>query len=417
MAMPAMPARPFQPLTETGVAQVIIGVPKETCQGEVRVAFTPANVAVMAKKPDIRLLIEKEAGAAAGYPDQDYVDAGAELVSREQVFAEADIILQVQTPGASGSQGDADLAALKSGQILIGSMDPLANPGFAQTLAERQVTGVALELVPRITRAQAMDVLSSMAMIAGYKAVLLAASASNRMFPMNMTAAGTMNASRVLIMGVGVAGLQACSTAKRLGGLVEAYDVRPAAREQILSVGAKPVELDLDTSTAEGSGGYAKAQGEDFLKRQRELMTEVVKQMDVIITTAAIPGAKSPILVTADMVKAMKPGAVIVDLAAERGGNCELTRMGETVVEHGVTIIGPANVPATVAFHASQMYGKNLENLLNLMIDDDGKLNLDMEDEIFQNTVIAHNGDVPQPRMRELLNLPALAEPASDAPA
>lgn len=380
-------------------------------------AFTPANVAVMQKKPDIRLLIEQGAGAAAGYPDQDYLDAGAELCTREQVFAQAEVILQVQTPGASGAQGDADLAALTSGQILIGSMDPLANPEFARALAERQVTGLALELVPRITRAQAMDVLSSMAMIAGYKAVLLAASATNRMFPMNMTAAGTMNAARVFIMGVGVAGLQACSTAKRLGALVEAYDVRPAAREQILSVGAKPVELDLDTSAAEGSGGYAKAQGEDFLKRQRELMTEVVKQMDVIITTAAVPGAKSPILVTADMVKEMKPGAVIVDLAAERGGNCELTRMGETVVEHGVTIIGPVNVPASVAFHASQMYGKNLENLLNLMIDNEGKLNLDMEDEIFQNTVIAHQGDVPQTRLRELLNLPALAAPASDAPA
>lgn len=402
-------------LTVTGVAQVIIGIPKETCPGETRVAFTPANVAVMKKKPGIQVLIEQGAGDAAGYPDADYVSAGAELKDRAAIFAEAEVVLQVQTPGSSGSHGDNDLAAIKAGQILIGMMDPLANPAFAKTLAERQVTGLALELVPRITRAQAMDVLSSMGMIAGYKAVLLAAAESNRMFPMNMTAAGTMNPSRVFIMGVGVAGLQACSTAKRLGAIVEAYDVRPAAREQILSVGAKPVELDLDTSSAEGSGGYAQAQGEDFLKRQRELMTEVVKEMDVIITTAAVPGAKSPILVTADMVKAMKPGSIIVDLAAERGGNCELTRAGETVVEHGVTIIGPANVPSSVAFHASQMYGKNMENLLNLMIDSEGQLNLDMEDEIFQNTVVAHQGDVPQKRMRELLNLPPLAEPQVEA--
>lgn len=402
-------------LTVTGVAQVIIGIPKETCPGETRVAFTPANVVVMKKKPGIRVLIEQGAGDAAGYPDEDYVSAGAELKDRAAVFAEAEVVLQVQTPGSSGEHGASDLQAIKAGQILIGMMDPLANPAFASILAERKVTGLALELVPRITRAQAMDVLSSMGMIAGYKAVLIAAEASNRMFPMNMTAAGTMNPSRVFIMGVGVAGLQACSTAKRLGAIVEAYDVRPAAREQIISVGAKPVELDLDTSSAEGSGGYAQAQGEDFLKRQRELMTEVVKQMDVIITTAAVPGAKSPILVTADMVKAMKPGSIIVDLAAERGGNCELTRAGETVVEHGVTIIGPANVPSSVAFHASQMYGKNMENLLNLMIDSEGQLNLDMEDEIFQNTVIAHQGDVPQKRMRELLNLPPLAVPQVEA--
>jgi NAD(P) transhydrogenase subunit alpha len=232
---------------------------------------------------------------------------------------------------------------------------------------------------------------------------------------MNMTAAGTMKPSRVFIMGAGVAGLQACATAKRLGAVVEAYDVRPAAREQILSVGAKPVELDLDTGEAEGSGGYAKAQGEDFLKRQRELMTEVVKEMDVIVTTAAVPGAKSPILVTEDMVKAMKPGSIIVDLAAERGGNCDLTESGKTVVKHGVTIIGPENVPSSVAFHASQMFGKNMENLLNLLIDDNGELQLDFEDEIVAETVISHDGDVPQARLRDILGLPALAKPEPEA--
>src|SRR5690606_26911764 len=260
-----------------------------------------------------------------------------------------------------------------------------------------------------------MDVLSSMAMIAGYKSVLMAAVAANRLFPMNMTAAGTLNASRVFVMGAGVAGLFACATAKRLGSIVEAYDVRPAAREQILSVGAKPVELDLDTAAAEGKGGYAQAQGEDFLKRQRELMTEVISRMDVVITTAAVPGAKSPILVTEDMVKAMKPGSVIVDLAAERGGNCEVTEAGKTVVRHGVTIVGPVNVPSTLAFHASQMFGKNMENLLNLLINKEGGIELDFEDEIVRETVVADKGDVPQARMRDLLGLPALAAPEAAA--
>lgn len=400
-----------------GVTQVIIGVPREICPGEQRVALVPANVTALLKKPGIEILIEHEAGLPAGYTDADYQAAGATLTDRETVFGKAEILLQVQTPGSNQANGDQDLTALREGQIVIGMMDPLANPSFASTLAERKVTGLALELVPRITRAQAMDVLSSMGMLAGYKAVLMAANESNRMFPMNMTAAGTLNAARVFVMGAGVAGLQACATAKRLGAVVEAYDVRPAAREQILSVGAKPVELDLDTGAAEGSGGYAKAQGEDFLKRQRELMTEVVAQMDVVITTAAVPGAKSPILVTEDMVKAMKPGSVIIDLAAERGGNCDLTEMGKTVVKHDVIIVGPVNVPSTIAFHASQMFGKNLENLLGLLINKEGQLNLDFEDQIVQDTVVAHEGDVPQARLRELLGLPALvaAEPAEEA--
>ncbi len=400
-----------------GVTQVIIGVPKEICPGEERVALTPANVGALLKKQGVEILIERGAGEAAGFTDGEYENAGAKLVDRDNVFFNAQAILQVQTPGSNTTNGDKDLDNLKADQFLIGMTDPLANPQFAQTLAEHKVTGIALELIPRITRAQSMDVLSSMAMIAGYKCVLLAANASHRMFPMNMTAAGTLNASRVFVMGAGVAGLQACATAKRLGAIVEAYDVRPAAREQILSVGAKPVELDLDTGEAEGSGGYAKAQGEDFLKRQRELMTEVIKEMDVVVPTAAVPGAKSPILVTADMVKAMKPGSVIVDLAAERGGNCELTKAGETVVENGVLIIGPTNVPSSVPFHASQMFGKNMENLLNLLLDDNGDLQLDFEDQIVADTVISHGGDVPQARLREMLGLPELkkAEPeASD---
>ena len=394
-----------------GVTQVIIGVPREICPGEKRVALAPANIASLLKKHSIEVIVEPEAGLAAGFTDAEYEAAGAKLADRAEIFSKAQVILQVQTPGSNQSNGADDLAALHAGQILIGMMDPLANPAFARTLADNALTGIALELVPRITRAQAMDVLSSMGMLAGYKAVLLAATEANRMFPMNMTAAGTLNASRVFVMGAGVAGLQACATAKRLGAIVEAYDVRPAAREQILSVGAKPVELDLDTGAAEGSGGYAKAQGEDFLQRQRELMTAVIAQMDVVITTAAVPGAKSPILVTEDMVKAMKQGSVIVDLAAERGGNCDLTEMGKTVEKHGVTIIGPVNVPSTVAHHASQMFGKNIENLLNLLIGKDGEITLDFEDQIVQDTVVAHDGDVPQARMRELLELPPLEKP------
>lgn len=383
-----------------------IGVPKESFPGEQRIALIPGNVAALKKiSPQIEVLIEQGAGLAAGYTDAEYEQAGAEISNRDTVYAQANIVLQVQTPGYEHGNAEADLASLREGQTLIGMMDPLANPSFAQALAAKNVTGIALELVPRITRAQAMDVLSSMAMLAGYKSVLMAADTSNRMFPMNMTAAGTLNPARVLVMGAGVAGLQACATAKRLGALVEAYDVREAAREQIISVGAKPVDLNLDTSAAEGSGGYAQEQSDDFLERQRAAMQEVIANMDVVITTAAIPGAKSPILVTEDMVKAMKTGAVIVDLAAERGGNCELTERGKISEHHGVTIIGPENVPSDVAYHASQMFGKNLENLLQLLLDEEGTLQLDFDDEIVKETVVAYQGDVPQPRLRERLGL------------
>ena len=387
---------------------MIIGIPSEIKAGEKRVAMSPANVQSLTDK-SVKILIQADAGSAAGYPDAEYTAAGATVTAdRAEIFASADIILQVQSFGSNNDNSDGDLALLRSGQLVIGMMDPLASPQAAQAVAKTGATAIALELVPRISRAQSMDVLSSMATLAGYKAVLMGASAAPRIFPMLMTAAGTLQPARVLIMGVGVAGLQACATAKRLGAVVEAYDVRPAAREQILSVGAKPVELDLDTGESEGAGGYAKEQGEDFLRRQRELMTEVVAQQDIIITTAAIPGAKSPILVTEDMVKAMKPGAVIVDLAAERGGNCDLTKQGETVVVHDVTILGPENVPSDLAFHASQMLGKNMQTLLELIVDEAGNLNLDFNDEIVAGTVVAHEGEIPHPHMRKLLNLPEL---------
>ena len=387
---------------------MIVGIPAEIKTAEKRVAMSPANVQSLTDK-GVKVLFQTNAGDAAGYPDGLYTEAGATLSSdRAEIFAQADIILQVQSFGSNNENSEADLASLRSGQMVIGMMDPLASPQAAQAVADKGATAIALELVPRISRAQSMDVLSSMATLAGYKAVLMGASAAPRIFPMLMTAAGTLQPARVLIMGVGVAGLQACATAKRLGAVVEAYDVRPAAREQIISVGAKPVELDLDTGESEGAGGYAKAQGEDFLKRQRELMTAVVAEQDVIITTAAIPGAKSPILVTEDMVKAMKPGSVIVDLAAERGGNCDLTEQGKTVVVHGVTILGPENVPSELAYHASQMYGKNMQTLLELILDEEGNLNLDFNDEIVAGTVVAHKGEIPHPHMRKLLGLPEI---------
>jgi H+-translocating NAD(P) transhydrogenase subunit alpha len=304
---------------------------------------------------------------------------------------------------------------LRQGQIVIGMADPLGSPERAREMAQRGVTVFGLELIPRITRAQSMDILSSMASIAGYKAVLIGAMELPRIFPMMMTAAGTLKPARVLIMGVGVAGLQAIATAKKLGAVVSAYDVRPVVKEQVQSLGAKFVDLGLDTAGAEGAGGYAKEQGEDFLRRQREAMTKVVAESDGVITTAAIPGKRSPILVTADMVKAMASGSVIVDLGAERGGNCELTESGKTVVKHGVTIVGPINLATTVPYHASQMYAKNLATFLKNMIDKEGALVVNTSDEITSGTLLCQAGEVVHPRLRELLGMPTLPAPVQAA--
>ena len=386
---------------------MIIGITRELVAGENRVSLCPDNVQSLVDK-GLELWVEQNAGAQAGFSDDDYTSVGAKVVSdRDELFAKSDVILQVQSFGSNTENADDDLKRLKAKQLVIGMMDPLAQPQAAQQVAGTGATAIALEMVPRISRAQSMDVLSSMATLAGYRSVLLGAEAAPRILPMLMTAAGTLQPARVLIMGVGVAGLQACATAKRLGAVVEAYDVRPAAREQIISVGATPVELDLPTESSEGAGGYAKKQSEEFLRMQREQMTEVVARQDIIITTAAIPGAKSPILVTEDMLKAMKTGSVLVDLAAERGGNCESTQMGKTVVAHGVTIVGPENLASDAAFHASQMYGNNIQTLLELILEE-GQINLDFEDEIVAGTVIAHGGEVPHPYMRKLLDLPSL---------
>ncbi len=345
--------------------------------------------------------VEAGAGAAAGWSDATYVEKGAVIASRDEVL-QADVLLVVRGGGANVAGAADDSTKLRRGQTLIGMLDPLNAPEAAQALASTGVTAFALELLPRITRAQSMDVLSSMATVAGYKAVLLAATHQTRMFPMLMTAAGTITPARVLVIGAGVAGLQAIATARRLGALVEAYDVRAAVKEQIQSLGAKFVELPLETGAAEGAGGYAKEQGEDFLRKQRELMTRVVAASDVVICTAAIPGKQSPVLVTADMVRGMRPGSVIVDLAAERGGNCELTQADATVVEQGVTIFGPTNLAATVPHDASQLYGKNVMTFLQHLLKD-GALQVDLTDEITRETLLVHNGEVVHPRVRALL--------------
>ncbi|MBZ0269937.1 Re/Si-specific NAD(P)(+) transhydrogenase subunit alpha [bacterium] len=382
---------------------MIIAVPKETFPGERRVALVPASVPPLTKA-GLEVHIETGAGVEAGFPDQEYADAGAKIVaSRDEAFA-ADIVLQVRTLGANPEAGKADLPLLREGQVVVGHADPLGNAAAAQDIAATGARLFALELIPRITRAQSMDVLSSMATISGYKAVLLAATELPKMFPLMMTAAGTLRAAHSFVIGAGVAGLQAVGTSRKLGAVVEAYDVRPAVKEQVQSLGAKFVEMELDASASEDKGGYAKELGEDFYRKQRELMKEVVTRSDVVITTAAIPGKKSPLLITADAVAAMKPGSVIVDLAAERGGNCELTRADERVVEHGVLILGPTNLPSTVPYHASQMYAKNMTTFLGSIVKE-GAITLDMEDEVVRDTLVTRDKDVVHPRLRDLLGL------------
>ena len=375
-----------------------VGVPKETWPGETRVAVVPAAVAGLLKA-GLEVAIEQDAGTAAGFTDEAYRAQGATLVSRPDVFRTSDILLRVRaTPG--------EPALLRRGQTVIGFADPLGAPEGVRAVAATGATLLSMELMPRITRAQSMDALSSMATVAGYKAVLLAASTLPRMFPMLMTAAGTVSPARVFIMGAGVAGLQAISTARRLGAKVEAYDVRPAVKEQVQSLGARFVELPLESGDSEDTGGYAKAQDEAFYKRQREMMLKVVAQSDVVITTALIPGKRAPILITTEMVEAMAPGSVIVDLAAERGGNCELTQPDEVVVHRGVTILGPSNPPTLVPYHASQMYSKNITTFLTHLLGKDGaqqaSLPINMDDEITRETLLTRDGEVVHPRVLEL---------------
>jgi NAD(P) transhydrogenase subunit alpha len=390
---------------------MITGIVKESCPGERRVALVPASVSSLVKL-GCEVVVEPGAGAEAGYRDADYEKQGARLAAdRAEVFRTADCVLQVRALGMNLEAGVTDLELIRPSQVIIGFCDPLAAASAAQQIAARGGTLFAMELIPRITRAQSMDALSSMASIAGYKAVLLAAATLGKLFPMMMTAAGTISPSKVFVMGAGVAGLQAIATARRLGAVVEAYDVRPAVKEQVQSLGAKFLELPLDTAEAQDRGGYARQLDDSVYQKQRELMLKAVAASDAIITTAAIPGKKSPVLVTAEMARAMAPGSVIVDLAAERGGNCELTRADETVVDGGVTILGPTNLPSTVPVHASQMYSRNITTFLAHLLKD-GQFHFDLSDQIVSDTLVTRDGDVVQGRVREALGLPAL-EPAT----
>jgi NAD(P) transhydrogenase subunit alpha len=393
---------------------MIVGVPREIFPGERRVALVPAVLPSLAKV-GLEVVVEAGAGAQAGYPDADFAAKGAKIVAdRTEVFRVADIVVQVLGHGANDRNGSGDLPLFHRDQVLIGFLRPLGSAQSVQEIAERGITSFSVEMMPRITRAQSMDALSAMATVSGYKAVLVAADVLPRFFPMLTTAAGTITPGRVLILGVGVAGLQAIATARRLGAVVSAYDVRPAVKEQVQSLGARFVELPIEATNAQDARGYATAQDEAFYRRQRELLGKVIAENDVVITTAVVPGKKAPILVTAEMVAGMAPGSVLIDLAAERGGNCELTKPGEQVVEHGVTLIGPINLASSVPYHASQMYAKNLATFLLLLVKD-GKLQLNMKDEIIRDTLVTQGGEVANPRLREMYSLPALA-PKEEAP-
>lgn len=381
-----------------------IGLSKETFPGETRVALIPAQVDALVKAGH-KIVVEKGAGTAAGYADEQYQQSGAQLAdSRKAVFEQADLITQVRLLDADPDSADSIVSLAKAKQSFIAFTEPFANSKAAQAITSKGATVFSMELVPRISRAQSMDALSSMATIAGYKAVLLAANALPKILPMMMTAAGTLTPAKVLVLGVGVAGLQAIATAKRLGAVVSAYDVRPAVKEQVESLGGKFVELDIQTEGAEDKGGYAKAQSEEFYRKQQELLGDVVAQQDVVITTAAVPGKKAPMLMPASMVKKMAAGSVIVDMAAERGGNCELTKLNETIETGGVTIIGPSNLPASIPLHASQMYSKNVVTLINHVYKEEGA-ELALDDEIVEGTLFCHGGEVISPLVRKVLGL------------
>lgn len=369
-----------------------VGVPRETFPGERRVALVPRACEAI-KKSGMSVVIEEGAGSNAGFPDRQFQERGAAIASRAEVFAAADVILQMRTLGANPAVGRADLPFLRAGQIVIGFSEPLTSPDSIAELAARGVSLFAMELMPRITRAQSMDALSSMATISGYRAVLLAAATLPKMFPMMMTAAGTIAPVKVFVLGAGVAGLQAIATAKRLGAVVCAYDVRPAVKEQVESVGAKFVTLDLQTGGLEDKGGYAKAMDEEFYRKQRAQLTDVLREQDVVITTAAVPGKRAPVLITAEMASAMASGSLIVDIAAERGGNCELTRRDETYLHNGITIMGPVNLPSSLPRDASQLYSGNISAFLKLLAPK-GELVLNREDPIIQETLVTHGGEV-----------------------
>jgi len=386
---------------------VIVGVPRESYPGERRVGLVPMVVPTLAKA-GFEVVIETGAGVEAGYRDAHYLEKGAKILpDRAAVFSAADIVVQVLCYGSNDATGAADLPLLRRDQVLIGFLRPLGSLEVIQQIAATGATSFAIELIPRTTRAQSMDALSSMGTVCGYKAVLIAAETLPRFFPMLTTAAGTITPARVFVIGAGVAGLQAISTARRLGAVAMAYDLRPAAKEQVQSLGGRFVELPIEAKDAQDARGYGTQQDESFYRRQRELLGRVVAESDVVIAAAVIPGKKPPVLVTEEMVKGMAPGSVIVDLAAERGGNCELTRGGETVIAHDVTIIGRINVSTGVPYHASQMYARNITAFL-LHLVKDGKVRLDLQDEIIRETLLTRGGELVNPRVREFFSQPAL---------
>ncbi len=376
-----------------------LGVVKETFPGERRVSIIPQVVPALIKM-GFEVIVESGAGLGAYYSDEDYKNSGAIVGDRDEVL-NSDVITYVRAPGADKNNLP-DLDKIKSGSVIIGMTEPLANPEVAKVVAGKGIISFSLELIPRITRAQSMDVLSSMATIAGYKAVLVAAEHLPKVFPMFMTAAGNLMAAKVFVLGAGVAGLQAIATAKRLGAVVEAYDVRPEVKEQVQSVGGKFIELGLETKDASDKSGYAKAMSEEFYQKQREMMLKVLEYSDVVISTASVPGKKAPVLITKEMVERMKPGSVIVDLAAEKGGNCELTKPGEIYEYNNVKIIGLINLPSTVPVHASQMYANNVKNFLSLLVKD-GKINIDVSDEIISSTLVTKDGEIVNQLVRKAL--------------
>jgi NAD(P) transhydrogenase subunit alpha len=372
---------------------MIVSVPKETAPGERRVALVP-ELAAKVKKAGVEVLVEPGAGAAAGFPDPAYTEAGAGLAS--DALGRGDVVLKVQPPTPE------EAGRMKEGAVLIGFLQPYGNAAGIRALAARGVTAFALELMPRITRAQAMDALSAMSTVAGYKAVLLAAARLPKFFPLLMTAAGTISPARVFVIGAGVAGLQAIGTAKRLGAVVEAYDTRPVVREQVESLGAKFAEVDLEAQDAQDKGGYAKAQSEEFYRKQQERMGTYVAAADVVIPTALVPGKRAPMLITEPMVQAMRPGSVIVDLAAEQGGNCALTEPGQEVTRHGVLILGPLNLPSSVPYHASQMYARTVTNYLTHLLKD-AAVRLDLGDELTRGPLVTHQGEVVHEVVKQAL--------------
>ncbi len=372
---------------------MLIGVPREIAAGERRVALVPEVVSQLTRAGH-RVIVERDAGLRAGFTDDAYRTAGCEVIDAvEEIYSTAQIVLKVQRPGRDENSGEAELDMLRDGVVLIGLLQPAADPSLFQQLAERNIVACSMELVPRTTRAQMMDALSSQSTVAGYKAVLLAANALQKFFPMLMTAAGTVRPARVLVIGAGVAGLQAIATARRIGAVVEAFDTRPVVKEQVQSLGATFVEIDVHLADAQDSGGYAKELSERHIRREKELIHNRAVQSDVIITTALVPGKAAPRLIDAETVRAMRPGSVIVDLAGEQGGNCELSVPGETVVRHDVTIIAPLHISSELAYHASQMYAKNVAALVTLLAPK-GELNLNFGDDIIDAVCIVANGEV-----------------------